>query len=595
MLAVGGSAGLKHAAAMTKLEADANDRNSISRHTLQRGQSVVIADSLQHRKYGNMMEQLTSRAISSSPFASARNPIDSVTGIPEGKTTHTPSEKSSVGGLFKGFRKRNILSKRIIPQEEKDRLTKLAFDALHMPVPPSFGEEHEPSIVSPFKKTTNADGLDTLDTDNRHLHSVTDTAQEVSSAKEDNGIEVVNSSSSLSPPPVAVLTVDPTLKLKQPFVWNKAAFDPHAFFNFEFADIDPLARSMFEDRSFAHTFKTRGPTYFVDNTKVDPGPALMKLMLMELYEVESKDGDRHDHVASRGLARERLDVLRNLPGNPFVLVINFQIAGDPPVSLVSYFALPPYVYERFPGGDTENCLKLFEKFITMPESERDRMSMWGLESLDNNNDDADKVDDDPSELEGSVSGNDGGSKGVLTSDSDHHAAAKTSNRESTSTHSRNSDAKAGSAQATNNNATAAASGGGGIWGFKVPQDITWPDGTEPGTYPSTDYRNCRLKLVPFITDGPWVVRTAVAAKPVILGKKIVLRYFRGDGYAEIDAHIGSSVVANQITGLCRGYAKHFSADLGIMLEPASDVELPEKLLACIGINKIDVDLRKKLD
>ena len=44
-----------------------------------------------------------------------------------------------------------------------------------------------------------------------------------------------------------------------------------------------------------------------------------------------QDGDRHDHVASRGAAKERMEAIAALPGRPFQIIVNFQIPGDPPV------------------------------------------------------------------------------------------------------------------------------------------------------------------------------------------------------------------------------------------------------------------------
>jgi hypothetical protein len=106
-----------------------------------------------------------------------------------------------------------------------------------------------------------------------------------------------------------------------------------AFDEFEFDDLSPAARAMFVDRRYTHAFQVRGPKYLDDKKKVHPGSAMCKLMLLELYEVEAKDGDRHDHVASRGLAKQRREAISALPGNPFVIVANFQIPGDPPVSI----------------------------------------------------------------------------------------------------------------------------------------------------------------------------------------------------------------------------------------------------------------------
>ncbi len=122
-----------------------------------------------------------------------------------------------------------------------------------------------------------------------------------------------DSSTSLPPPPTKILS---------------------PFERFEFEDLSEAARSMFVDRKDAHSFQVRGANYLIDKKKVHPGPALCKLMLLELYEVESKDGDRHDHVAARGLAKKRREGIAALPGNPYQLIINFQIPGDPPVCLV---------------------------------------------------------------------------------------------------------------------------------------------------------------------------------------------------------------------------------------------------------------------
>ena len=43
---------------------------------------------------------------------------------------------------------------------------------------------------------------------------------------------------------------------------------------------------------------------------------------------------------------------------------------------------------------------------------------------------------------------------------------------------------------------------------------------------SDAFRSARLKLIPSIADGPWLVKKAVGARPSILGKSLRLRYFR---------------------------------------------------------------------
>ena len=100
-------------------------------------------------------------------------------------------------------------------------------------------------------------------------------------------------------------------------------------------------------------------------------------------------------------------------------------------------------------------------------------------------------------------------------------------------------------------------------GWRVPSDITWPTPYDKGSLPPSDFRNERFKLIPSITIGPWVVKAAVGATPALLGRKVVQRYFRGEDYLEIDIHVGSSVIASQVSlyvyALIRSYVYTASA------------------------------------
>lgn len=247
-------------------------------------------------------------------------------------------------------------------------------------------------------------------------------------------------------------------------------------------------------------------------------------------------------MVSRGAAKERVDELHKLPGCPFVFVVNFQIPGDPPVSLTNYFCVPPDVRERYAGEGTEQALALFEEFIRIPATEEERLRAWGLAS----------GSEDSGENESTVSGV-------------PHPAQQSGG------------------------------GGGGIWGMKMPSDVTMPDGTLPGELPLSDFRNVHFKMIPLVTEGPWVVKTAIPSKPVILGKKLAVRYFSGPGYFEVDVHVGSSSIAANVTGFARGYSKAFAADMGIVLQGETPEELPERLLALAHVNKVDVNVRRLLD
>jgi hypothetical protein len=81
----------------------------------------------------------------------------------------------------------------------------------------------------------------------------------------------------------------------------------------------------------------------------------------------------------------------------------------------------------------------------------------------------------------------------------------------------------------------------------------------------------------------------------LLGQKVAQRYFRGENYFEVDVHVGSSSVASQIVGVCRGYASAFTANLGVVIQGEHEDELPEKILACFTIKKINMNVRTKHD
>lgn len=131
--------------------------------------------------------------------------------------------------------------------------------------------------------------------------------------------------------------------------------------------------------------------------------------------------------------------------------------------------------------------------------------------------------------------------------------------------------------------------------FKLPSDITWAGPESPGVYIKDDFRNARFKLIPNITDGPWVVKAAVRSKPALIGRKVVCRYFKTATYMELDVNVSSSIIASQIIGVCRGYAKHFTADVGIVIQGEDEEELPEMLLSVGSVRRINTAVRRKLD
>ena len=163
---------------------------------------------------------------------------------------------------------------------------------------------------------------------------------------------------------------------------------------FEFTDESPISKNMYHDCSHNHNFKVRGPTYLTDQRKVEAGSAICKLVMVELFEVEPKYGPRIDHVSSLGKCKERIEAITSLEDSPFVLVLNIQIPGDPPVSIVSYFVIPAEYRQNNTGDDHQKYIRLLDKFLDVPITEKARLAEWGIEADDDEKATSDATDSD---------------------------------------------------------------------------------------------------------------------------------------------------------------------------------------------------------
>jgi Protein ENHANCED DISEASE RESISTANCE 2, C-terminal len=113
------------------------------------------------------------------------------------------------------------------------------------------------------------------------------------------------------------------------------------------------------------------------------------------------------------------------------------------------------------------------------------------------------------------------------------------------------------------------------------------------------YRNDRLKLIPFVAEGPWVVRNMVTGRPAIIGKKLPVTYqLLNDGSASSSASLqpvliatldigNSSATAKRIVSVCRRYMSALTVDIGFVLQGESPDELPEQMLGSVRVHAAD--------
>uniref|UniRef100_A0A0D9YL05 START domain-containing protein n=1 Tax=Oryza glumipatula TaxID=40148 RepID=A0A0D9YL05_9ORYZ len=102
-----------------------------------------------------------------------------------------------------------------------------------------------------------------------------------------------------------------------------------------------------------------------------------------------------------------------------------------------------------------------------------------------------------------------------------------------------------------------------------------------------EFRNSRLKLIPSVPKGSWIVRQSVGSTPCLLGKAVDCSYVRGAGYLEVDVDIGSSAVANGVLGLVFGVVTTLVVDMAFLIQANTYEELPEQVIGAARLAHVE--------
>ncbi|CAI9772073.1 unnamed protein product [Fraxinus pennsylvanica] len=103
-----------------------------------------------------------------------------------------------------------------------------------------------------------------------------------------------------------------------------------------------------------------------------------------------------------------------------------------------------------------------------------------------------------------------------------------------------------------------------------------------------EFRNSRLKLIPSVPKGSWIVRQSVGSTPCLLGKAVDCNYIRCPKYLEIDVDIGSSTVANGVLGLVIGVITTLVVDMAFLVQACTTDELPERLIGAVRVSHLEL-------
>ncbi|KAG8057836.1 hypothetical protein GUJ93_ZPchr0002g23580 [Zizania palustris] len=102
-----------------------------------------------------------------------------------------------------------------------------------------------------------------------------------------------------------------------------------------------------------------------------------------------------------------------------------------------------------------------------------------------------------------------------------------------------------------------------------------------------EFRNSRLKLIPSVPKGSWIVRQSVGSTPCLLGKAVDCSYIRGPSYLEVDVDIGSSAVANGVLGLVFGVVTTLVVDMAFLIQANTYEELPEQVIGAARLAHVE--------
>ena len=113
---------------------------------------------------------------------------------------------------------------------------------------------------------------------------------------------------------------------------------------------------------------------------------------------------------------------------------------------------------------------------------------------------------------------------------------------------------------------------------------------------NNEYRDKRLKFIPHLIEGGWVVKKAVGTKPAVLGSKLKASYHTNAALNsfEVDIDVCSSKIAANIFSIVKKAAKELVIDLSFTLEGQEEATLPEALIAAARIIKIDVSKAQRV-
>jgi len=106
----------------------------------------------------------------------------------------------------------------------------------------------------------------------------------------------------------------------------------------------------------------------------------------------------------------------------------------------------------------------------------------------------------------------------------------------------------------------------------------------------TEYRNKRLKLIPRVCAGPWMIKKMIGSTPALIGTKLPVTYNGSieDNYLEIKLDVTKGpAFGNSVANTVVGKSDVVTVDLGFVIEGSEeDGTLPEQMLGVFRLHHL---------
>jgi hypothetical protein len=110
------------------------------------------------------------------------------------------------------------------------------------------------------------------------------------------------------------------------------------------------------------------------------------------------------------------------------------------------------------------------------------------------------------------------------------------------------------------------------------------------------FRDGKLKLLPVVVDGPWIVKKAVpGTTPAMVGRDLPLQYYftqptaTKKGVYEVDVLVTASRIARGILNVVKGHTKSLTMAFAFIIEASEESQLPETVLCAFQVHSLHLE------